>query len=116
MNKATLESIHGQKLALLAMRVVWGFEDEPPKPTKMHGGLPINGHWAFRTMTHAREVYKRESAGKGLPAFKSGTLGYSSQAIYFVDDTSVLTLCDDAYEAYLHQAIVLVCLVRGEWE
>lgn len=107
------EKINGAELAEFAMRQLWESDEAPPKPTHLHGGFTINGHWAFETLQRGRKYYKKHHAAKGLPEFSSGNTSYDSQTCYFADDTSISTQCGDAYEAYLHQALVLVRLIRS---
>ncbi|MDC1142954.1 hypothetical protein OAU50_07675 [Planctomycetota bacterium] len=116
MNKETLESIHGHELAVLAMKTVWGFDDQPPKPTAEHGGIPINGTWSFRTMHRARFVYAEAAKANGMKGLVQPTISFDSQVVYFDDGTEILTWVGDFYEAHLHHAIILVSLTRGEWE
>lgn len=112
MDFTDLEQLHGVDLARQVMREVYERDAEPPPPTHDHGGLPINGTWAFRTLQLARERYSIAAVGGRLPEFKSGTVSYNMQIAYFGDGTEIRTNHADQYEAQCAQAIVLLRLAK----
>lgn len=113
MNYSDLEQLHGHDLARAAMREVYDRDEEPPAPTRDHGGLPINGDWAFNALRHARQRYAVASAGGRLPALKSGVVSFDRQVVQLDDGTEVRTRHSNQYEAQCAQAIVLVRLGRA---
>lgn len=113
MNFTDLEQLRGLDLARAAMHEVYGRHEEPPAPTRDHGGLPINGDWAFNALRHARKRYAVASAGGRLPALNSGVVSFDRQVVQLDDGTEVRTRHGNQYEAQCAQAIVLVRLAKG---